>query len=124
MALICKFFCSFEILLWSFTLNSPIKKNDEKIKKITKDKINSNFVFFKNKIDGMRKNVIVVKFKPYVPRNEVTWIYEMLFDKEYTNKFHGKPVKIWPLINSNIPRISEKIKIKVKFLNLCKKDNK
>ena len=101
-----------------------ITKNDSIIEKNTNDKINSNFVFFKNKIAGIKKNVVVTKFKPYVPINEVIWIYEMLFDKEYKNKFHGNPVKIWPLINSKPPKIKEKIKIKAKFLNLKKKDNK
>ena len=124
MILIWKFFWFFEILLCSFILDSPIKKNKKKVEKNTKDKINSNFVFFRNKIAGIKKKVIVIKFKPYVPRNEVIWMYEVLFDKEYINKFHGKPVKIWPLKNSKIPKIKEKIKIKIKLLNLWKKDNK
>ena len=32
------------------------------------------------------------------------------FEKLYAIKFHGKPVKIEPLINSKIPKIREKIK--------------
>ena len=48
----------------------------------------------------------------------------MLSEKEYTNKFQGNPVKIWPLINSKIPKIRENIKIKFKFFNFKKKDNK
>ena len=68
-----------------------------KLKKKRKIELIQILSFFRNKIAGIKKNVVVNKFKPYVPINEVIWIYEVLFDKEYTNKFHGNPDKIFPL---------------------------
>ena len=47
------------------------------------------------------------------------------FEKLYATKFHGKPVRTDPLINSKIPKIKEKIKKEtITFLGLkTKKKN-
>ena len=44
------------------------------------------------------------------------WINFKLLEKEKTKRFHGKPDKILPLINSNIPNETEKINANEIFL--------
>ena len=45
-----------------------------------------------------------------MPIREVILKSSNWFEKLYAIKFHGKPVKIEPLINSKIPKIREKVK--------------
>ena len=50
------------------------------------------------------------KLNPYVPIIEIIFKISNWFEKLKAIKFHGKPVKIVPLINSKIPKIKEKTK--------------
>ena len=52
------------------------------------------------------------KLKPYVPINDNNCIVSKDQDHEYANRFQGKPVNKFPLKNSNIEKLKEKIKIK------------
>ena len=47
---------------------------------------------------------------------EITWIISKDHDQLYAIKFHGKPLNIFPRINSKIENTSEKNKIKLIFL--------
>ncbi len=47
---------------------------------------------------------------------EMTWIISKDHDQLYTIRFHGKPLNIFPRINSKIENSSEKNKIKLIFL--------
>jgi len=77
----------------------------DNIKKI--HKIISFLFSFKIKIDGLIKKDTHKTLKEYVPIKEVICIISKLLEKLYAIKFHGKPVKILPLINSITPNISE-----------------
>ena len=46
--------------------------------------------------------------KAYVPINDIICKISKLLEKLYANKFHGKPDKIFPLMNSIKPNKSEK----------------
>ena len=70
----------------------------------------SLFVSLKMNVAGLVNKEIQNKLNPYVPNIEVMLKNSNWLEKLYTIKFHGKPVKIEPLINSSIPKIREKIK--------------
>ena len=67
--------------------------------------------FLKNK-KGIEKKVIEIKLSEYDPINESICIVSSDQDQVYEIKFHGKPVNILPLKNSNKEKIIEKRKIK------------
>jgi len=73
--------------------------------------------FFLKKRNGIQKKVIETKLKEYVPIKDN--ICKVLVDQDhvYAIKFQGKPVKIFPLKNSNKEKIKEKSKIKEIFLS-------
>ena len=79
--------------------------------------------FFKIRIAGLVKKDIHRILKPYVPIKEVIWIISRLLEKLYAIKFQGKPVKIFPLINSITPNISENSNklLMVFFISIKKK---
>ena len=60
----------------------------------------------------MQKKVIEIKLNAYVPINDNICIDSTDHDQVYDIKFHGKPVNIFPLINSNIEKTKAKNKIK------------
>ena len=70
----------------------------------------SFFVSLNIKIAGLTNKEMQIKLNPQVPINETILINSKLLIKLYDIKFHGKPVKIVPLINSKTPNNSEKIK--------------
>ena len=51
-----------------------------------------------------------------MPNIDRIWINSKFLENENANKFHGNPVKIFPLINSIVAKIDEKIKINEIFL--------
>ena len=55
----------------------------------------------------MQKKVIEIKLNAYTPINESICILSIDQDQVYDIKFQGNPVKILPLINSNIEKIKE-----------------
>ena len=60
--------------------------------------------------------------KPYVPINDIICNISRFSEKLYAIKFHGKPVKIFPLRNSINPNKREnKNKLLTGFLTLIKK---
>ena len=61
-------------------------------------------------IAGLVNKDIQNKLNPYVPTIEVILSISSSLEKLQTIKFHGKPVRIDPLINSTIPKINEKVK--------------
>ena len=68
------------------------------------------------KINGKENIVIEIKLKEYVPIKDRICI-ELIEETQLKEiKFHGKPVKTLPLINSIIEKINEKISIDVIFL--------
>ena len=60
----------------------------------------------------MQKKVIEIKLNAYVPINDNICIDSTDHDQVYDIKFHGKPVNIFPLKNSNIEKTKAKNKIK------------
>ena len=60
----------------------------------------------------MQKKVIEIKLNEYVPINDSICIDSTDQDQVYAIKFHGKPVNMFPLKNSNIEKTKEKSKIK------------
>ena len=59
----------------------------------------------------MQKKVIEIMLNEYEPINESICIVSIDQDQEYEIKFHGKPVNIFPLKNSNREKIKENSKI-------------
>ena len=59
----------------------------------------------------MQKKVIEIKLNEYEPIKDNICIVSRDQDQEYTIRFQGNPVNIFPLKNSNIEKINEKIKI-------------
>ena len=72
--------------------------------------------FFLKKIKGVQNKVTEIKLKEYVPINDNICIVSIDQDQVYEIKFHGNPVNKFPLKNSNIEKVNEKIKIKYIFL--------
>ena len=60
----------------------------------------------------MQKKVIEIKLNEYAPIKESIWVISNDQDQVYESKFHGKPVNIFPLKNSNREKIIEKSKMK------------
>ena len=60
------------------------------------------------------------KLKLYVPINESICKIGKNSEKENDIKFHGKPDKILPLINSEIENIAEKVSTNEMLLNFLK----
>ena len=87
-----------------------IKKN--KRKKIFFLKI----FFWKNK-NGIQKKEIEIKLSEYAPIKDNICINSTDQDQVYEIKFHGKPVSIFPLKNSNIEKTKEKNKTKKMFFS-------
>ena len=76
----------------------------------------------KIKIAGLTKKDIHKILKPYVPINDIICNISRFSEKLYAIKFHGKPVKIFPLKNSINPNKREnKNKLLRGFLTLIKK---
>jgi len=65
----------------------------------------------------IQKKVTEIKLNEYVPINESICIVSIDQDQVYEIKFHGKPVSIFPLKNSNIEKTKEKINIKEIFFS-------
>ena len=81
----------------------------------------STLDFLKTQIAGAEKKLITIKFNEYVPITEIKFIKSRFSEKLKTIKFQGKPVKIFPLINSVKPNSKEnKKKALITFLNLIK----
>ena len=59
------------------------------------------------KIAGLKKKLIHMILKPYIPVKDVICMISRMSEKLYAIKFHGKPVKIFPLKNSITPNKSE-----------------
>ena len=62
------------------------------------------------KTAGLTNKEMQNKLNPYVPIIDVMLKISKCFEKLQAIRFQGKPVKIEPLINSKIPKISEKVK--------------
>ena len=60
--------------------------------------------------------VIEIKLKEYVPIKDNICILSKDQVQVYDIKFHGKPVSIFPLKNSNKEKDKEKSKIKLIFM--------
>ena len=73
----------------------------------------SFFVSLRIKIAGLANNEIQSKLNPQVPINDVILKISKWLIKLQAIKFHGKPVKIEPLINSKTPKNNEKTKKEV-----------
>ena len=72
----------------------------------------------KIKIDGLIKSEIQNKLNPNVPIIDIMLNNSGWLEKLKAIKFHGKPVKIYPLKNSIIPNNKEKRKNELTiFLN-------
>ena len=65
----------------------------------------------------MQKNVMETKLNAYVPIIDNICIDSIDHDQVYAIKFQGKPVSKFPLKNSNIENIKEKIKINESFFS-------
>ena len=63
----------------------------------------------------MQKKVIEIKLKEQAPIKDNNCIVSIDQDQVYETKFHGNPVNIFPLKNSNKEKNNEKIKIKEIF---------
>ena len=68
------------------------------------------FFFWKSK-KGIQKIVIEKRLSEYAPNIDNTCIISVDQDHVYEIRFHGKPVNILPLINSNKEKITENNKI-------------
>ena len=67
---------------------------------------------------GTQKKVIEIKLNEYVPIKDKICMTSILSYQVYAIKFHGKPVSIFPLKNSNIEKIKAKNNIKDIFLSI------
>ena len=77
-----------------------------------------SFLFsLKIKIAGLVKKDIHRILNAYVPIKDINCIISRLLEKLYAIKFQGKPVSKFPLKNSNIENIKEKIKINESFFS-------
>ena len=65
----------------------------------------------------MQKKVIEIKLNEYVPINDSICIDSTDQDQVYAIKFHGKPVNMLPLKNSNIEKTKEKNNINEIFFS-------
>ena len=65
----------------------------------------------------MQNKVIEIRLNVYVPINDKICIDSVDQDHVYEIKFHGKPVNILPLTNSNKEKIKEKNKIEEIFFS-------
>ena len=68
------------------------------------------FVLLIIKSTGLANKEIQSILNPYVPIIETILKISNWFEKLEAIRFHGKPVRIDPLINSKIPKIREKIR--------------
>ena len=59
----------------------------------------------------MQNKVIEIKLSEYAPIKDSIWIVSIDQDQVYEIKFHGNPVNIFPLRNSNKEKTKEKNKI-------------
>ena len=66
--------------------------------------------FLKINTAGKVNKEIQIKLKEYVPNIDNICIKFTFSTKLNAIKFHGKPVKIWPLTNSIVPNSIEYIK--------------
>ena len=72
----------------------------------------------------MQKKVTEIKLNEYVPINDSICIDSTDQDQVYAIKFHGKPVNMFPLKNSNIEKTKEKSKINEIFFSAKNPTNK
>ena len=97
------------------------------IKIIKKDKAKTTFfktIFFWKKRKGIQNKVIEIKLNEYVPIKDNICRNSSDHDQVYEIKFHGNPVNKFPLKNSKIEKIKEKIKIKLILLSAKEPTNK
>ena len=73
--------------------------------------------FFPKKRKGIQKKLIEIKLNEYVPINDSICMDSVDQDQVQEIKFHGKPVKRFPLKNSNIEKTKAKSKIKEIFFS-------
>ena len=66
----------------------------------------------------MQKKVIEIKLSEYVPIKDSICIISADQDHVYEIKFHGNPVNIFPLRNSNKEKTKEKNKINEMLLSI------
>ena len=76
--------------------------------------------FLKINTAGIRKKLKHIKLKLYVPIKDKIWIKAKFCEKENAKRFQGKPVNTLPLINSEKPKRTEKIKTKLMLLKFLK----
>ena len=74
-------------------------------------------IFFWKKRNGTQKKVTEIKLNEYVPINDSICIDSTDQDQVYAIKFHGKPVNMFPLKNSNIEKTKEKNNINEIFFS-------